>query len=108
LLTLQPSRMRCAALDEPEPLLRSFRQVRVDRQDHVLAKHSKTAYPLPWHAVGIMETIAEESRAHKGLPQMARAAYAMPTFLAVDQVAGSPCGAGSRCALGRTHAFDLP
>ena len=29
--------MRYAALDEPEPLLRSFRQVRVDRQDHVLA-----------------------------------------------------------------------
>jgi hypothetical protein len=49
-------------------LARSFRQVRLDRHDHVLAKHSKTAYPLPWHAVGLMERLAEEPRAYDWRP----------------------------------------
>jgi hypothetical protein len=49
-------------------LAQSFRQVRLDRHDHVIAKHSKTAYPLPWHAVGVMKRLAEEPTAHDRRP----------------------------------------
>jgi hypothetical protein len=49
-------------------LARSFRQVRLDRHDHVLAKHSKKAYPLFWHPVVLMETLAEEPKAHDWRP----------------------------------------
>ena len=49
-------------------MTRTFRQVRLDRHDHVIAKHSKTAYPLPWHAVGVMKRLAEEPTAHDRRP----------------------------------------
>jgi hypothetical protein len=45
-------------------LARAFHQVRLDRHDHVRARHSKRAYPLAWHAVVLMERLAEEPRAH--------------------------------------------
>ena len=105
--TLEQRRRILEPLTERQ-LAQSFRQVRLDRHDHVIAKHSKTAYPLPWHAVGVMKRLAEEPTAHdrrpmfiavlsnavseywshpirnsRGLPPMARAAYATPMFLVV-------------------------
>jgi hypothetical protein len=77
-------------------LARSFRQVRLDRHDHVIAKHSKTAYPLPWHAVGLMETLAEEPKAHDW----------RPIFITAFQ---SPClTTGRTSPRGTPHLLDRP
>ena len=65
--TLEQRRRILEPLTERQ-LAQSFRQVRLDRHDHVIAKHSKTAYPLPWHAVGVMKRLAEEPTAHDRRP----------------------------------------
>jgi len=65
--TLEQRRRILEPLTERQ-LAQSFRQVRLDRHDHVIAKHSKTAYPLPWHAVGVMKRLAAEPTAHDRRP----------------------------------------
>ena len=65
--TLEQRRRILEPLTERQ-LAQSFRQVRLDRHDHVIAKHSKTAHPLPGHAVGVMKRLAEEPTAHDRRP----------------------------------------
>jgi hypothetical protein len=45
-------------------LARALHQVRLDRHDHVRARHSKKAHPLAWHQVMLMEKLAENPKAH--------------------------------------------